>query len=178
MAFTLRGRTWSAAPVPGLESASGLSCTGPGTCTVGGRSSTAGNPAAVASEVNGTWRPAVGLPGTARLRDADLTLLSCADSRDCVAGGYANSANRNANGFLAPRPFIVIENAGAWSAAQDVPGIAGLDGGRGSSLTAIACPAPGAWTAGGNYDTGQPTSTGQDAGPGNNLAPFVIASAP
>jgi hypothetical protein len=66
----------------------------------------------------------------------------------------------------------------AWSAVHDVPGITGLDGGQDSWLTAIACPAPGAWTAGGYYDSSPPTSTESFLGlPGNN-PPFVVASAP
>ncbi|MGD0557155.1 MAG: hypothetical protein ABSA93_19515 [Streptosporangiaceae bacterium] len=178
VAFTLHDRTWSKAPVPGLAAPSGLSCTGPGTCTVAGWSSTAANSVAVASEVAGTWQPTVVLPGAASLRNADLTVVSCADSRDCVAGGYADSGSKDANGNLTTRALIAVEKAGAWSAAQDVPGIAGLDGGRGSELTAIACPAPGAWTAGGYYDSSPPTSTEQFQGlPGSN-PPFVVASAP
>lgn len=159
VAFTLHDGTWSKAPVPGLESPSGLSCTGPGTCTVAGWSGTAGNSVALASEVTGTWRRTVVLPGAASLRNAYLTMVSCADSRDCVAGGYADSGSKDANGTPTTRAFIAVEKAGAWSAAQDVPGIAGLDGGRGSELTAIACPAPGAWTGGGYYVPPAPSSS-------------------
>jgi hypothetical protein len=105
-------------------------------------------------------------------------MVSCADPRDCVAGGYADSATIDASGFPGTRPFIAVENAGAWSAVQQVPGIAELDGGRDSLLTAIACPAPGAWTAGGYYDTGGPPGPQPDPGSQAHLAPFVIASAP
>jgi hypothetical protein len=179
VAFTLHGATWGQAPVPGLESASGLSCTGPGTCTAVGTANSAGNPPAVTSEVAGTWRPTVALPGMASLPGAQVMLVSCADTRDCVAAGQANSGSREAQGTYqvsTARPFIAVEKAGAWSAAQYVPGIAGLDGGRGSGLTAIACPAPGAWTGGGYYQ-GQATSAEQFMGFGNT-PPFVIASAP
>ncbi|HUN37406.1 MAG TPA: hypothetical protein VMU95_35870 [Trebonia sp.] len=178
VAFASHGRTWSTTQVPGLDSPSGLACTGPGTCTMSGVSSAAGNPAAVASQVSGTWRPSVALPGAASLRGAQLTLLSCADARDCVTGGYADTGQRDARGILTSQPFIAVEKAGTWSAARDVPGIAGLAGGRGSSLTAIACPAPGAWIAAGNYDPGQAISA-EDSflGLTSSLVPFVIASA-
>jgi hypothetical protein len=178
VALTLHGGTWSTAPVPGLESASGLSCTSPGTCTVAGRSAAAGNPVAVASEVAGTWQPAVVLPRAASLRNADLTVVSCADARDCVVGGSANSGSVDVRGAVTLRAFIAVEKSGAWSPVQDVPAIAGLDGGRGSGITAIACPAPGAWTAGGYYDSELASSTEQFLGLPGNSPPFVAASAP
>jgi hypothetical protein len=174
-ALTLHDGTWSQAPVPGLQDAAGLSCPAPGACTAGGRSSAAGYPAAVVSQASGTWQPAVVLQGTASLSDADLTLLACADPRDCVAAGEGYNGNTDATGHRLPQWFIAVEKAGTWSPAQDVPGLAGLDGGRQSGLTAIASPAPGAWIAGGTYDAGGATSAGAAFLGLTNMVPFVAS---
>ena len=76
------------------------------------------------SEVNGTWRTAQEVPGTAALNaggDAEITSVSCASAGNCSAGGsYTDSS-----GHL--QAFVVSEVNGTWRTAKEVPGTAALN---------------------------------------------------
>ncbi len=154
------GGSWhSAIAVPGLAALNAgrdaepgsLACTSPGNCTLAGYysvtaiSHSTGYPnqlAYVASEVNGSWRPAVELPGIAALVKTGMVLIgsvACPSARQCVLDGsyltspYGSSDVRGA--------FMASQSDGRWSPARTVPGM--------ESLTAVACQPPGTCTAGG-----------------------------
>ena len=69
-----------------------MSCASAGNCSAGGyyTDSSGHQQAFVVSEVNGTWRNAMEVPGTAALNkggDAQVTSVSCASAGNCSAGG-------------------------------------------------------------------------------------------
>jgi hypothetical protein len=159
--------TWRPAGIPGLQALTRggdsvlpplLSCPSPGYCALAGSypvpgtaETTPGSPGSsqnvpeqgyVASEVNGTWGPAVQVPGAAALTTAAgsiyMSSLSCSAPGDCVAAGdYSTSLASPAPGGA----FVVTESGGRWSAATALPGML--------SLSVIDCPdAGGCVTAG------------------------------
>jgi hypothetical protein len=70
-----------------------VSCASAGNCVAGGgyRDSASHDQAFVASEVNGTWHPAIEVPGTATLNtggNASVSSVSCGSPGNCVAGGF------------------------------------------------------------------------------------------
>jgi hypothetical protein len=152
-AGTATGTWGSAQAVPGLaalstgvaESAS-ASCPTPGNCTIvgyyAGRVS-AEEPFAV-SEVDGSWRDAVAIPGASSLEvnGARLSSLSCAAPGNCSAGGGAVSA---AGG---PRAFVASEVDGVWGRARLVALGSALRSGQ-SDVRSMSCPLPGDCVAAG-----------------------------
>jgi hypothetical protein len=63
----------------------------------------------VVGEVNGHWRKAEEVPGTAALNkagDAQITSVSCASPGHCSAGGYYGSGY-HANGTYELQGFVV-----------------------------------------------------------------------
>ncbi len=106
--------TWRAArEVPGtaalnkggLSWVSSLSCSSPGNCGAGGSYARAGhNQAFVVSEVNGTWRTATELRGTAALNaggNAVSGSVSCPSAGSCVSGGYYTDHSDHGQAFIA-----------------------------------------------------------------------------
>jgi hypothetical protein len=87
----------SALNTGGFASVQQVSCTSPGNCAaVGSYSAAAPHVLAfVASEVNGTWRPAISVPGLAALQaqDAQLVSVSCGSQGNCAAVGSYNEQN-------------------------------------------------------------------------------------
>jgi hypothetical protein len=97
----VNGRWGTAKEVPGtatLNTGGGdviysLSCASAGNCSAGGNytDSSRAHQAFVVSQVNGTWRKAEEVPGTATLNTgggASVYSLSCAPAGTCSAGGY------------------------------------------------------------------------------------------
>jgi len=83
------------------------------------------------------WGPAQRVHISASLgQDPNVTAISCPAPGNCVAGGvyYADP------GFQA---FIIEQKEGVWGNAQPIPGMAALDGGRGSEILSISCSSPG-----------------------------------
>lgn len=127
-----------------------IACASPSNCTAGGSiGSTFRGPAQalVASEVNGTWRPAVVVPGIIRLNSlkmAAVSTVSCASPGNCSAGGsyYTTSYTYQA--------FVVDQVNGVWRTAIEVPGTATLNAG-GAFVAAVSCTSPGNCSAGGDY---------------------------
>jgi hypothetical protein len=154
--------TWhDAAEVPGtaaLNTGGGygaavtsVSCASAGNCAAGGYytdSSGLREQVLVASEVNGTWRPAAEIPGLAALSTfagAEAISVSCASAGNCAAGGSFTDASDQA------RAFLVDEVNGTWRAAVKVPGLAALNAGGGAAVNSVSCRSAGNCAAGGSY---------------------------
>lgn len=104
------------------------------------------------SPVNGTWGPAVAVPGLAALSPEDvevLTSISCTGPGDCTAGGAYQST-----GDTGPSPdqaYVVSEVHGTWGNAEAVPGTVTLNADVGAATTAVSCSSPGNCVAVGYY---------------------------
>jgi hypothetical protein len=154
------GGTWhKAIEVPGLATLStgsagfhsgSLSCASAGNCAVGGSyTDSAGHTQAfIATQVNGTWHPAIEVPGTAALNtggNAGFGSVSCPTAGNCSAGGtYTDSAGHT-------QVFVVSQVHGTWRTAKEVPGTAALNAGGNAKINTISCAPTGTCTAGGGY---------------------------
>src|SRR6266851_5118237 len=125
-----------------------VSCASAGNCSAGGSYFTGYSHAFVVSEVNGTWRTAIEVPGTAALnqgRIAYLISMSCASAGNCSAGGtYTDSSKRM-------QAFVVSEVNGTWHTAREVPGTAALNTGGNAFVQSVSCTSAGNCSAGGGY---------------------------
>lgn len=155
----VNGRWQKATPVPGLSALSNGqaafgqtgACSAVGQCVTGGEygvGASGGEPF-VASEVNGTWRKAIKVPGidvinTQKL--AELMTVSCATKGNCSAGGWYVYGSQMIQGA-----FVVNEVNGVWGKAMAVPGIAQLNLGEAAVVTSISCTKPGVCSAAGDY---------------------------
>jgi hypothetical protein len=102
----------------------------------------------VVSEVNGTWRTAIEVPGTATLsqgRGAWLDSVSCASAGNCSAGGWYNVGSGH------QQAFVVNEVNGTWRTAIEVPGTASLNQGGNAQVASVSCASAGNCSAGGGY---------------------------
>jgi hypothetical protein len=151
--------TWHAAiEVPGIAALNqggsaditSVSCASAGNCSAGGRywDSAQNNQVFVTSQVNGTWRKAIEVPGTAALNQggsAFITSVSCGSAGNCSAGGsyFDSSSHRQA--------FVAGQVKGAWHAAIEVPGSAALNQGGLAEITSVSCASAGNCSAGGRY---------------------------
>ncbi len=136
----------------GFATVSSVSCASAGNCLAGGSyfAAEADIQAFVASETNGTWHPAIEVPGTAALnigRSADVMSVSCTSAGNCAAGGYYNDLD---NGGQA---FVASERDGVWRKAIEVPGTAALNS-LGAEVASLSCASAGNCAAGGFYTTG------------------------
>lgn len=111
--------TWhSAREVPGIalldkglgSGIDSVSCGSPGNCSAGGQyvKDPSADEAFVVNEVNGTWRAAEEVPGTAALNKgtdaaADVYSVSCVSARNCAAAGYYTDAAERTQVFVANR---------------------------------------------------------------------------
>lgn len=79
----------------------------------------------VATMKDGTWQPAVAVPGLASLNvggSAGFADVACSSAGNCSATGtYTNKSKRG-------EAFVVNELAGRWHDAEPVPGVATLQG--------------------------------------------------
>jgi hypothetical protein len=141
---------------PGYDTTlTSLSCAAAGECAAGGyydsfRNGNESGQAWVASERNGSWGPAIEVPGIATLNtgtSAGVTSISCAAPGECAAGG--SYATIDGNYYTTAQVFVVNETNGIWRNAIEVPGTATLGAGRG--VNSISCAAPGECAAGGYY---------------------------
>jgi hypothetical protein len=128
-----------------------VSCAAPGDCSAGGyytEKSSFNQAAFVAIQINGHWRKAIEVPGSARLNVsgiAQVSSVSCAAPGDCTAGGYYSDAHLNVQAFVA------TESHGRWNSAIELPGSARLNAGGGAMIYSVSCTAPGDCGAGGFY---------------------------
>lgn len=153
--------TWhNAIRVPGINSSpakghvgptaqvSSVSCVSAGNCSIGGIYYDSVNiQAFVGSEVNGTWRNAVKVPGTSTLNkgEARITSVSCGSAGNCGAGGFYTDSR----GF--EQMMVVNEVNGAWRNAIEVPGSATLNKGDVAQISSVSCASAGNCGAGGDY---------------------------
>src|SRR5215467_14367468 len=159
VAASLSSHVWGTAEeVPGTAALNrggdagivSVSCGSPGNCSAGGdyRDSSGHGQVFVASQVNGTWRTAIEVPGTAALNqggDAFITSVSCASPGNCSAvGDYRDSSGRQ-------QAFVVGQVNGTWHAAIEVPGTAALNQGGNAFTASVSCASAGNCSAGGSY---------------------------
>jgi hypothetical protein len=111
-------------PIGGVQVTS-VSCAQPGNCSAGGyyTDNSGHEQAFVVSEVDGRWRTAIEVPGTAALNlggFAAVVSVSCAWTGSCSAGGayFDSSGDQQA--------FVVNEVHGIWGKAIEVPGTAAI----------------------------------------------------
>src|SRR5215472_9565391 len=153
--------TWRTAvevPGSGMLNAGGyarvlsVSCASAGNCAAGGFSTDLGNPghgqAFVVSEINGTWRKAIEVPGSGMLNKggaAGVNSVSCASAGNCAAGGFYEHSS------VSLQAFVVSERNGTWGTARQVPGSGALDAGGSASVNSVSCASAGNCAAGGYY---------------------------
>jgi hypothetical protein len=109
-----RNGTWhTAIEVPGLGAlnksraaqVSSVSCGSAGNCAAGGVyvDGHSHGQAFVVNETNGTWRPAIKVPGSDTLNKggwARITSLSCRSAGKCAAGGLYTDRSGHQQGFV------------------------------------------------------------------------------
>src|SRR5262249_2990098 len=127
-----------------------VSCGSPGNCSAGGdyRDSSGHGQVFVASQVNGTWRTAIEVPGTAALNqggDAFITSVSGAAPGNCGAGGA--SLDRSRHGQV----FVASQANGPSRPATEVPGTAALNQRGAADVASVSCGSPGNCSAVGDY---------------------------
>jgi hypothetical protein len=145
VATSTRGTWHAATPVTGLSALAGtrasavtaISCPAAGTCAIGGDYTDAARrvQAFVANEVNGTWRRAIEVPGTAVLNaggNAQVTSLDCPAAGDCTAAGQYTA--RGGTGEV----FVINAAGNAWRRAVQLPGSARLGQG-GAGIAEVSC---------------------------------------
>ena len=155
------GGTWGTAKeVPGTATLNtggfgvtySVSCASAVNCSAGGtyapnHNSNLGQ-AFVVSKVNGTWRKAIEVPGTAALntgRNAAVLSVSCASAGNCSATGeYADSSGHT-------QAFVVSQVGGIWGTAKEIPGTAALNTGGKAAVGSVSCASAGNCSAGGRY---------------------------
>ena len=143
--------------LPGTDGVVSVSCASAGNCAAGGSyiGASGGQQAVVASEVNGTWRSPIEVPGTAALNSgknlgASVNSVSCGSAGNCAAGGsYADGSGHQ-------QAFVASEVNGTWHNAIEVPGTATLNTGAtaknlGASVGPLSCPSAGNCAAVGWY---------------------------
>jgi hypothetical protein len=161
----VKGKWGKAEEVPGTAALNtnrvaeigSVSCASAGDCSAGGYyEDVSGYQAFVVGEVKGKWGKAQEVPGTAALNAggwAETTSVSCASAGDCGAGGYYAVASR-APGAYSYQPFVVSEVKGKWGKAQEVPGMAALDGGSDAGISSVSCASAGNCSAAGSHPVG------------------------
>jgi hypothetical protein len=139
--------TWhTAIEVPGTAalnragdaSITSMSCTSPGNCSAGGQYlGTSGGPtgdAFVVNEVNGIWRKAIEVPGTAALnayRNGSVNSVACTSPGNCSAGGSYSDLHSMRQAFVAN------EVNGTWHTAIEVPGTGALNRGGTAGVASV-----------------------------------------
>jgi hypothetical protein len=151
--------TWrKAIEVPGsgaLDAGGGaevesVSCATAGNCAAGGfyTDSSGHTQAFVVSQVNGTWRSAIEVPGSETLNaggDAAVDSVSCAPAGNCAAAGdYTDGAGQ-------AQTFVAGETNGTWKKAIQMPGSSTLPAGRFGSQALVSCASAGNCAAGLTY---------------------------
>jgi len=149
-----RGGVWGKAQeIPGVEAiapgaptdySTSVSCPAAGECVaVGSAGNTPGTEAPgqaiVVSEHRNVWGTARAIKGLAADTTPQLLSVSCTSPGNCLAGGLWTAAQPGGR----TTAFLVTERNGAWSSAQQVPGLAALDTRHASHVESVACPSAG-----------------------------------
>jgi hypothetical protein len=145
-----------------------VSCGSPGNCVAVGYFSPASDDFTpfIEAEKNGTWQPLTVLPGLGK--EAVLDAVSCASAGNCTAGGAAGTSFFHA--------IVVTEKNGKWGKPAALPGMAAIDTGHGSYVSAFSCVSAGNCVAAGDYTSAsiagqQVWVAGQRGGVWGNAAP-------
>jgi hypothetical protein len=131
-----------------------ISCATVGNCTIGGSYAdrSGHGQAFVADERNGTWNPAIEVPGTSTLNkggNAEIFSVSCATASNCIAGGwYMDGSGRH-------EAFVASEWNGTWRTAIEVPGTSILNKDGGAMVESVSCATAGNCGTGGFYVDGK-----------------------
>jgi hypothetical protein len=151
----VRGTWGRAEEIPGLAalnkaryaSVGPISCASPGNCVAGGsyQDSRRHPQAFLVSQVHGTWRKAIEVPGTAMLNrvGAGISSVACTTPGDCTAVGSYLSRYKHG------QPFVISEVHGKWGTANQVPGMLALNPAGIAGLGSLSCASAGNCTAGG-----------------------------
>jgi hypothetical protein len=95
---------------PSSASVTSVSCASPGVCSAGGSYDTPNSRQAfVVNERDGTWGPAIEVPGTALLNrggTASVTSVSCAPPGICSAGGNYIQSAAHYEAFVVSQPTL------------------------------------------------------------------------
>ncbi|MHB1431643.1 MAG: hypothetical protein ACYCVZ_05965 [Streptosporangiaceae bacterium] len=129
-----------------------VSCSSAGNCSAGGWYKDAAGQvqAFVSTEVRGTWRAAIPVPGILALNTggyAVVQTLSCASAGNCLAAGTYSAM---IGGVPAGLPFVADQVRGAWRPAHELQG-ALIAGAVGAQITSASCATPGNCAVGGSY---------------------------
>jgi hypothetical protein len=127
-----------------------VSCASAGNCSAGGHylDSSHHSQAFVVSQVNGTWRTGIEVPGIAALNlggQAAVSSVSCASAGNCTAGGFYQDSSGS------QQAFVVSQVNGTWHRAIEVPGIAALNQDGYAQISSVSCASAGNCSAGGQY---------------------------
>ena len=150
-ALPLPGTLGDLAPAGSVAKVVSISCRSVGNCSAGGFYTDKHDDlqAFVVDEKNGHWHAAQEVAARLNVKGhAEITDVSCHSAGNCAAVGYYAPA------VMQTRPFIVTSKNGSWGPAIAPAGIAALDTGHASRLTAVSCGPAGAvgnCTAGGTY---------------------------
>lgn len=167
-------------PVPGLAALAGsddtvvnsVSCASAGNCSAGGLyefgTSCCLSRPFVASEVHGTWRQAIEVPGLSALGPdgkAAVTSVSCPSAGNCTAVGYYTFGFYPGSSIAKTSAFAVSQVKGTWGQAIEVPGLGALNTGADAALASVSCASAGNCSAGGVLPkTGAAVTAGQVRG--------------
>ena len=129
-----------------------ISCSAKGDCSaIGGYSvSSTSTQAFVTTETNGSWSPALNVPGlialNAGVQVGSVMTISCSSPGNCAAGG----SYLDATGLS--HAYVVNQVDGTWGTAIEVPGFAQLGtGGLPGALVSLSCTSKGDCSGGGIY---------------------------
>jgi hypothetical protein len=125
-----------------------------------GANPAAAAPAAPAATAGASWGRTVEVPGLAALNaggNAQVLSVSCWRAGYCAAGGFYTRK------LGSRQAFVVLEHAGRWAKAAEVPGSGALNAGGNAQVTSLSCVSGGVCLAGGYY-----------AGHGKTTQGFVV----
>jgi hypothetical protein len=127
-----------------------VSCASPGNCVAGGYySDRRGHVQGfVASQRNGAWGRATGVPGLGVLNKGEIASVdsvSCASAGNCTAGGAYRDRSGHDQGFL------VSERNGVWGRAIGMPALGALDKRGLAEVDSVSCASAGNCAAAGYY---------------------------
>jgi hypothetical protein len=146
-----------------------ISCSSPGNCTIGGEDETDirnhdGSfltQASVSTEIDGTWSPAIDIPGSATLNSggiASVNSVSCTGTGECSAvGQYENNHSVNPTYDGTFQAFVANEVDGNWVKVVEAPRSGVLNRGGNAVLNSVSCASPGNCSAGGEYQSNKTT---------------------
>jgi hypothetical protein len=130
-----------------------VSCASAGNCSAGGdyTDGSGGQQVFVASEADGTWGTATGIPGMAVLNDGGAAVV---DSVSCASAGNCSADGEYHDGSGHQQAFVASEVNGTWGTATEVPGTAALNKNGYAAASSVSCSSAGSCSAGGYYADG------------------------